>query len=977
MLICLFLSFRFEVAKGWRLETTLGFAVVWFLSCYATSRALRRSVTSGNFRPHYVLTLAIATFAWIWIRHMPERFDYRLLALAATTGGLGALAQYAFFRQARHTRSGFGESVRWLGLAAVCAWVIHPYATPNLVGGGDAHHYAQQLADSAQQFSHGDYQLFVGQSSFAFNGDIHPLRTAPYFSYLGAVLSIVLGPDFAATAVQNLIIVLSLALGVGVLYALLTRLRPETPWLAFWLAAAFASSPGVLSLVYSGDMLASWLTLPWLPLIFYAVLRLWKAADPIPSLLLLSGALAIVWLAHPPIAFWTSGLIAGPLVALVILRWEKGRSLWLLAAGGSICLLLSGYVFVSVKTLDLPTDPKFITLMRTGGMLDSLKIGWSGLGRPLEETGTNLIKNLQLSPALWLTVLIGLGAVRRHRWSAGLLLLGTVGMLVLLSPSALAVKLWAGMPDAVLSATDQWPMQRFYPILSVLIPFIGVLAWPTLTNPKRPWLTQGLLVTLGLAVAFSLYDTRKLVARGHAVTSSAEMSQRRLRPENSLLSRYSYGYFGMLPRPFTNGTVSPWMQNRLLARGTLAPIDTNLLALQNEGTAPIRSRHRFVATDYGGRYEPPLRLEPNRTYFVRFLFGSQPATGTLQLLGRYIYREYPLPISGEAHAFGMIGPRRNGFSLWTTGPVADEVDIRFYNQPDAPKPRDLGTVEFVSVDQNRLPLRLLSVHPYQIVVKSVAPTWLETPKLFIAGYTAQIDGQPVAVERSPDGLVMIPVPAGQHRVHLDYVGPLTLRTSYWTTIAAWVGLLAFWQWYRYRPQTAGAALAKFGRFSVGFASLAAISVGVAATLPALGSSPLPPPLAKGPIEVKFELPAGSPQTWETIWSFEHAGTRWTVKCFYESERSMRLGLAEGSNLVAVSEAFQINYLRTHRLIARVTDSSVKSAPKLQLWVNQRFVLRPNLTPSSGTKADNPATPVLARAFSGRVIHVGPSEGPIE
>lgn len=978
LLLGLGLSARFEVAKGWRLETTLGFIVVWFLSCYATSKDLRRCFTRWHLNPKYVLSVAIACFGWIWIAHMPDHFDYRLMAIAGSAGALGSLAQFAFFRQARRTRSSVGESIRWLGLAAICAWVIHPYATPHLVGGGDAHHYAQQLADAAQQLRQGDYQLYVGQSSFAFNGDIHPLRTAPYFSYLGAVVSIVVGPDFAATAVQNLIIVLSLALGVGLLYALLTRLRPQTPWLAFWLAAAFASSPGILSLVYSGDMVASWLTLPWLPLIFYAVIRLWIAEDPVPPLLVLAAALAIVWLAHPPIAFWTSALIVLPLAARIVLRWEQGRSLWLLSACGLGCLLLGGYVFVSVKTLDLPTDPKFITLMRTGGMLDTLKMGWSGLARPMEASGSNLIHNLQLSPALWLAVLVGLGVIRTHRWSAGLLLFGAIGMLVLLYPSTnVAVKLWAAMPESVLNATDQWPMQRFYPILSALVPFIGLLAWPAIANSRRRWITHGLLVALALGVAFSLYDTRKLVARGKAVTSSADMSQRRLRPENALFSRYSYGYYGMLPRPFTNGTVSPWMQNRLLSRGTLTPIDTNLLALENQGSAPIRSRHRFIATDYGGRYEPPLRLEPSRTYFVRFLFGPQPAHGTLQLLGRYIYREYPLPISGEAHAFGMIGPRRNGFSLWTTAPVADDVDIRFYNQPDTPAPRDLGAVELVSVDQNRLPLRLLSVHPYQIVVKSSVPTWLETPKLFIAGYSAEIDGKPAPVERSPDGLVMIPVPAGQHRVHLNYVGPIALRTSYWATIAAWLGLLAYWHWYRNRPQAARAAFVQFGRLAAGLVGIATISVGVASTYPALRGPDQIPPIIVSPTEVQFTLPVGRAQTWEQLWSFEHAGATWTVKCFYENGQSMRLGLAQGSHLFAVSEAFQINYLRTHRLIAQLTEPSTKAAPKLQLWVNQRLVLRPDLKPSAPTLTTPSSAPVIAQAFSGRVIHIGPCDGPIE
>jgi hypothetical protein len=452
------------------------------------------------------------------------------------------------------------------------------------------------------------------------------------------------------------------------------------------------------------------------------------------------------------------------------------------------------------------------------------------------------------------------------------------------------------------------------------------------------------------------------------------MSQRRLRPENALFSRYSYGYFGMLPRPFTNGTVSPWMQNRLLSRGTLTPIDTNLLELQNQGAAPIRSRHRFVATDYGGRYDPPLRLEPNRTYFVRFLFGSQPAHGTLQLLGRYIYREYPLPSSGEEHAFGMIGPRRNGFSLWTTAPVADDVDMRFYNQPDAPAPKDLGAVELVSVDQNRLPLRLLSVHPYQIVVKTNTPTWLETPKLFIDGYSAQIDGKPVTVERSPDGLVMIPVPAGQHRVHVNYTGPFALRVSYWTTFAAWLGIVTYVCWYRRRPHLATNALIQFGRGSLGLASVASIAAGVALAAPHLRGPTTPPPIASSPVEVRFKLPVGRLQNCETLWSFDHDGTTWNVKCFYESGQSMRIGLAQGTNLVAVSEAFQINYLLTHRLIAQLPD---KAAPKLQLWVNHRLVLRPNLTPPKPSLPEIAPTMILAQAFSGRVIHVGRSDGPIE
>lgn len=972
------LAARFELAGAWQVEARAGFVATWFLITYATNSSLRRFFLRSNYSPSLILCGPILILGWMWLAHMPEDFTYRQLVLAAASGALGSWAGPALMLQARRTRSCMGEALRWLGLAGVCLWLIHPYATPHLVGGGDAHHYAQQLADASRQVRQGEFQLFVGQSAFAFNGDIHPLRTAPYFSYIGAAVSLITGPSFAPTAVQNLLIVGSLCSAVALIYALLTRLRPQTAWPAFWLTTGFAACPGVLTLIYSGDMVASWLTLPWLPLVFYATIRSWSADNPVPSLRLLAGSLAMVWLAHPPIAFWTSLLVGLSLATRVVVRWERGRSLWLVTACGATCLLLCGYVFVSVKTLQLPVDPGLVTFVRHGGMLEILRAGWAGIGQPVDPAGADLIRNLQLSPALWLAAIIGMASVRRHRWSAGALLVGACGMLVLLYPSAhVSGRLWTLMPASVISATDKWPMQRFYPILSVVVPFLALLAWPQkLSFFRRAWVPHVLLTALSAAVIFSLYDARKFVARGYAVTSSAEMSERRLRPENVVLSRYSYEYFGRLPRVFTHGTVSPWMQNRLLARNTLAPIDSNLLALDQKnhtGIAPLRTRHRFIATEYGGRYVPPLRLEPNHRYFVRFVFGAQPATGTLQLLGRYIYREYPLPTSGEDLAFGMGTPRRNGFSLWTTAPVADDVEMRFYKQPDTPPTANLGDVELLAVNPNQLPLQLLSVHPYQIAVRASTDTWLETPKIFLPGYIAEIDGVSAPVERSPDGLTMIPVPAGQHRVHLSYLGPPALRAAFWTTFIAWLVLLTAWGFRRQLAPVTGIAFIHLGRATVALTVIALISFGATRAYAAFSTTAPRANLAVAPVEVHFTLPVGLEKQWQKLWQFEHAGATWSIHCYYENGQNARIGLARGTALHAVSEAFQINYLRQHRLIATLQHAPKGAPPQLRVWVNQRLVLRPKLNPNiaygGGAFAETP--------FDGHILRIATSEGPID
>jgi hypothetical protein len=166
--------------------------------------------------------------------------------------------------------------------------------------------------------------------------------------------------------------------------------------------------------------------------------------------------------------------------------------------------------------------------------------------------------------------------------------------------------------------------------------------------------------------------------------------------------------------------------------------------------------------------------------------------------------------------------------------------MRFYKQPGAPPMPNLGDVHLLKVDPRSLPLHLLSVHPYQIAVRTSSDTWLETPKLFLPGYIAEIDGVAVPVERSPDGLTMIPVPAGQHRVHLSYVGPPALRTAFWTTFIAWLALLSFWGFRRQLAPISGIAFLHIGRATVTLTVIALISFGATRAYAAFRTTTQPP-----------------------------------------------------------------------------------------------------------------------------------------
>ena len=75
-----------------------------------------------------------------------------------------------------------------------------------------------------------------------------------------------------------------------------------------------------------------------------------------------------------------------------------------------------------------------------------------------------------------------------------------------------------------------------------------------------------------------------------------------------------------------------------------------------------------------------------------------------------------------------------------------------------------------------------------VTTLSASGAWLETPRLFLPGYVATVNGQPAAVEKSAGGLVMVGLQPGQNAVTLSYRGPWILRSTYYLALATWLFL---------------------------------------------------------------------------------------------------------------------------------------------------------------------------------------------
>src|SRR5271157_6442441 len=66
-------------------------------------------------------------------------------------------------------------------LFAAGVYAARPFLRGTNVGTGEGYNYSLSVADAVTQARSGNFPALVGQTEFAFNGRVHPLRTAPWY----------------------------------------------------------------------------------------------------------------------------------------------------------------------------------------------------------------------------------------------------------------------------------------------------------------------------------------------------------------------------------------------------------------------------------------------------------------------------------------------------------------------------------------------------------------------------------------------------------------------------------------------------------------------------------------------------------------------------------------------------------------------------------------------------------------------------
>lgn len=567
----------------------------------------------------------------------------------------------------------------------------------------------------------------------------------------------------------------------------------------------------------------------------FAVLSLYYFVSmaEVPSPMEPSQAIAAVQISGAFIALL--GLVRGPiwgqswafvvlLVGLAVLRVCESTWMWVFVAASAVAGVLS-WQLKSKEHFNRTEDSWWIALTALivagfcvpliGGMptttrnedaLSILNQSTPGFPGFFGMLGSTPFSGFSYQPG-WGTWFLAFGVVmaalwQRHRASRLLM-----PVLILFAVSCIRIPIlssyWVLSQPRALVETLSFPLpHRLFPSF-VAFACMGGFLWLVELPLRSRRAINALAAVLGLLMVWSVAQSRFLTHVGVSRTASRAETARLLRPDNVNLGAYGYDLM-RVPHYVSHGKMDPRLESRLHGREQSFEVGPDEIAWRMEKAEQITHVLTSQVDPTAPTWlnlQPMISLVPGEHVLLRFEFLPKNYDGFLILKGAHLYHEYRLPDSGWPKAFGVGGSQSKVISLWNGGDSTE--DVRLYFSRSGLQTADFGDFGRVVVSHYKpelSPIRTLSLIPYRVEVEVTDAAWLETPRAFLPGYRARVDGKTVPVTESRDLLARLPVEAGVHRIEMEFVGTPLLRTAWWISATAWA-LLIVLGWRKGRRPT--------------------------------------------------------------------------------------------------------------------------------------------------------------------------------
>lgn len=672
---------------------------------------------------------------------------------------------------------------RLIILTLLVTYLYYPFFSAKNMGAYDARWYQYILHDAITQVNQGMFPSYVGQSIFGFFGG--PTVRAPYYILLGQFLHLISLGQLSALLIQHLTIIFTAFLGAFLCYFLFTPLAPKHRWWAVFFSFLYVSCPGVMGLIYGCDSYNSFMTVPFIPVAIYGLIRVQQKED-ILSYFITAAALSLTWMGHPPIGLWLTIIcMFFYLIRLIIVR--KG----LIAFPLVIFLLIVFSLWQFVNVFSLKLGGEYVGRVHDYATLVilNLKSDLPGAFLPL-RWGKGSCPFIQLGYTLSFILFLGVGTVFRAKncFTIRSLLSCVILLLLLLYPLPFVGHfLWSLVPKFISNITFLWPQQRFYIIVAPLLCFIGLLTIKYIYTFSTIFIIRIITLVCFLFFFWNLYEAYFFIdmAQTRKHIGTWDQSENIFFIPNHLLPIHYNTLF--------SGAYDPQLKNKLLNNQLLPITEYDNEALIIEKCFNHRKNPRDLVYPVNSNIKFPLQLSSPEYMNMKAVLYLKLAPAKWKILCLKMKRDKDTHLTIEILNF-------HDFSDYITGAHEKIITIPIYSQGLENKTQTLflrksgkaGEIEIndygiTSYDPMQLPIRVLSFTPYiaQVETKS-DDNYLQIFKEYHPGYQAKVNNKNVEVLATKDSLVLIPLKhKGINRVELTYVGTLPMRTAFYLCSISW------------------------------------------------------------------------------------------------------------------------------------------------------------------------------------------------
>jgi hypothetical protein len=397
--------------------------------------------------------------------------------------------------------------------------------------------------------------------------------------------------------------------------------------------------------------------------------------------------------------------------------------------------------------------------------------------------------------ALWALLLVT--AVGAIRWRSAViaLLAGVMGLLVVL---ILAVPLVSdfivGFAPAQFGNIVNLPMlYRLVPplaALGVVAGFLVLVRW----GAGRRNAQVAVVAALAVGAAWSAWEARRVIALGFGKVGTREATAQAFTRDSFALGRYPYLML-YTPLHHMDGKNLPLLDSRLLTPHYDLIVGPDQLAVEAEKIAeqvfPLTSTVAESNPDWL-LLTPGWEVQPGGTLLLRFeFFGKFNPRGWLVMSSDSGYQEHYLDPAYMGAGFGAGPVATRTIAVTNSGAHNERYTLRLKVDSGNTLPRDggvWGRVHLSRYDPEKASVQVESLVPYRARVTMSEDGYLETPRQWLAGYRAWVDGVPVAPLRAKSGMLGIPVKAGPHLVVLQFTGSARLWAGLVISAAALIGV---------------------------------------------------------------------------------------------------------------------------------------------------------------------------------------------